>query len=123
MNVNKSYTGKTSNIVEKIAKDFDTKVDIVSSDIQETKANGKFQPNSDGRYVLQRTGVTSNGYPYYLFSNLVDLNLQFVDLQTAMTNKDDERSRRRTQSTRTMNLRWVQRLVRRRRVIMIHRVS
>ena len=36
LNVNKSYTGKTSNIVEKIAKDFlDTKVDIVSSDIQE----------------------------------------------------------------------------------------
>ena len=88
LNVNKSYTGKTSNIVEKIAKDFlDTKVDIVSSDIQEAKVIVPNLTPMDAMCWVKNRSTTSNGYPYYLFSNLVDLNLQFVDLQTMMTAK------------------------------------
>ena len=88
LNVNKSYTGKTSKIVEKIAKDFlDTKVDIVSSDIQEAKVIVPNLTPMDAMCWVKNRSTTSNGYPYYLFSNLVDLNLQFVDLQTMMTAK------------------------------------
>ena len=88
LNVNKSYTGKTSKIVEKIAKDFlDTKVDIVSSDIQEAKVIVPNLTPMDAMCWVKNRSTTSNGYPYYLFSNLIDLNLQFVDLQTMMTAK------------------------------------
>lgn len=88
LNVNKSYTGKTSKIVEKIAKDFlDTKVDILSSDIQEAKVIVPNLTPMDAMCWVKNRSTTSTGYPYYLFSNLIDLNLQFVDLQTMMTAK------------------------------------
>ena len=88
LNVNKSYTGKTSKIVEKIAWDFlGTKVDIVSSDIQDAKVIVPNLTPMDAMCWVKNRSTTSTGYPYYLFSNLIDLNLQFVDLQTMMTAK------------------------------------
>lgn len=88
LNVNKSYTGKTSRIVEKIADDFlDTKVDIAASGAHETKVIVPNLTPIDAMCWVKNRSTTSTGYPYYLFSNLIDLNLQFKDLQTMMTSK------------------------------------
>lgn len=88
LNVNKSYTGKTSKIVKKIAKDFlDAKVDIMSSDIQDAKVIVPNLTPMDAMCWVKNRSTTSDGYPYYLFSNLIDFNLQFIDLQTMMTAK------------------------------------
>ena len=88
INVNKSYTGSTSKIIEKIAWDFlKTKVDIASKDRQEAKVIVPNLTPIDAMCWVKNRSTTSDGYPYYLFSNLIDFNLQFRDLQTMMTSK------------------------------------
>lgn len=86
LNVNKAYSGSTTTIVSKIAKDFlDTNIDILSSDVHNTKVIVPNLTPIDAMCWVKNRTTTTTGYPFYLFSNFIDLNLQFDDLQSMMS--------------------------------------
>ena len=59
----------------------------MSNDIHDTKVIVPNLTPMDAMCWVKNRSTTPDGYPYYLFSNLVDLNLQFIDLKTMMTAK------------------------------------
>lgn len=86
LNVNKCYVGKTSKIVENIAKDFlDIEIDTNANDVQDAKVIVPNLSPIDAMCWVKNRSTTSDGYPFYLFSNFVDKNLQFGDLKTMLT--------------------------------------
>lgn len=85
LNVNKSFSGKTSKIVEKIAIDqLDVKVDKISDDAHETKVIVPNLTPIDAMCWVKNRATTRDGYPFYLYSTFVDLNLKFNDMKTMM---------------------------------------
>lgn len=86
INVNKSYTGKSTEIIKKISKEFlDTEVDINASDVQDMNVIVPNLTPIDAMCWLKNRSTTFEGYPIYLYSTLVDDNLQIWDLQKLLT--------------------------------------
>lgn len=86
INVNKSYTGKSSVIVGKIAANFLGKNVLTSgNDKQLLKLIvPNLNPLEAMSWIKNQT-TTVDGYPFYLYSTLVDEELYFVDLGTMLS--------------------------------------
>ena len=80
-NVNKSYSGKTSEIISKISKNFLNKE--VSHEDKDIISSKLIIPNLnpiEAMTWLKDKAYTINGYPFYLFSALALDKLAYVDL-------------------------------------------
>lgn len=88
MNVNKPYTGKSTEIIKTIAKDFlGAEVDIKANDVQDMKVIVPNLTPIDAMCWVKNRSTTFEGYPIYLYSTLVDNSLQVSDLQTLLTER------------------------------------
>lgn len=86
VNVNQPYTGKSTEIIKNIAKEFlEEEVDIKANDVQEMKVIVPNLTPIDAMCWIKNRSTTFEGYPIYLYSTLVDDNLQVSDLETLMT--------------------------------------
>ena len=122
-NVNTVYSGKTSKIIEKIAKDsLDIEVDVNTKDLQEAKVIVPNLTPIDAMCWIKNRSTTSDGYPLYLYSNFIDSNLQLNDLMTMMSAKVMNESEGRefthyeSQATSDLN-------ISRRRIIMAYQAK
>lgn len=85
-NVNRSYSGKPSHIISKISEEFlKKKINQVSSDFQSMKVIIPNLTPIDAMCWIKNRASTSDGYPYYLYSTLIDKDLQMKDLKSLMT--------------------------------------
>ena len=81
-NVNKSYSGSSSNIIKKISKGFLGKEIInTETDFQEMKVIVPNLTPLDAMCWVKNKTTTVDGYPHYLFSSLVEKELIFSDLK------------------------------------------
>ena len=91
LNVNKSYTGSSREIIEKIITENFPDVTLSAEDLQEAKSNKPMQlivpnmtPLGAANWIKDRT-TSISGTPYYLFSTLGQRNvLHFLSLATLM---------------------------------------
>lgn len=85
-NVNKVYTGTTSEIITKIANNYLNKsIGISDTDTNTIKT---IIPNLDpieAMMWLRNDATTTDGYPFYLFSTLVENYLTYADLGSMIT--------------------------------------
>jgi hypothetical protein len=84
--VNRSYKGNSSNIISKISKDFLNK-EVIGSDT-DTNSIKVIVPNLspiEAMEWLRNDATTTEGYPFYLFSTLIDKELLYFDLGTLIT--------------------------------------
>ena len=85
-NVNRSYSGKPSKIISNISEEFlKKKINQVSSDFQSMKVIIPNLTPIDAMCWIKNRASTSDGYPYYLYSTLIDKDLQMKDLKSLMT--------------------------------------
>lgn len=87
LNVNKSYTGDTSQIISKISKQYLNK-DVYLDDDISLEPYKVIIPNLNPLSAmswLKNSTNTNNGYPYFLFSTLVGDELYFRNLRTMLT--------------------------------------
>jgi hypothetical protein len=85
-NVNRSYSGKPSQIISKISKNFlSKKVEQTPNDFQSMKVIVPNLTPVDAMCWVKNRASTKEGYPYYLYSTLVDDDLQMKDLKSLMT--------------------------------------
>ena len=86
-NVNKSYSGKVSDILDKISSEYVGKKKIESSgtDIQGLKVIVPNLTPIESMCWLKNRATTKDGYPLYLYSTLIDNKLHFKDLKTLMS--------------------------------------
>ena len=81
-NVNKSYSGSSSNIIKKISKGFLGKEIInTETDFQEMKVIVPNLTPLDAMCWIKNKTTTVEGYPHYLFSSLIEKKLIFSDLK------------------------------------------
>lgn len=83
----KSYTGKISEILTKISKNFLQSKPIKSNDNDRNRVK-LIVPNLNPIQTLiwlKRTAKTIDGYPFFLYSTLAKKELQFFDLGTMLT--------------------------------------
>lgn len=87
LHVNQAYNGTTTKIIENLAIEFlDKKINVSSKDVHTTKVIvPNLTPINAMCWIKNRT-TTTDGYPFYLFSTLIDEDLQFYDLETLMNN-------------------------------------
>lgn len=86
LNVNKAYSGKATTIVTKIAKEFlDVKVNASTTDLQDSKVIVPNLSPIDAMCWMKNKATTTDGYPFYLFSTLVEPGLQMHDLRTLLS--------------------------------------
>lgn len=85
LNVNESYQGKPSEIIEKIAKIVNKDISVVGSDAQKMKVIVPNMSPLDAASWVKNRATTTNGYPFYLFSTLVGDRLKFIDLGTLIS--------------------------------------
>lgn len=86
-NISKAYSGKYSDIITKIAKNYTTK-DVFTSGNDKQLAK-VIVPNLNpvqAMLWLRKKATTIDGYPFYLFSTFVDKKLKFIDLGTMISN-------------------------------------
>ncbi len=85
-NINKLYKGKCSNIIKKILSNYLGK-EIISedNDIQQIKTIIPNLSPLNASIWLKNRATTSDGYPFYLYSTLVDKELYFQDLGTLLS--------------------------------------
>ena len=85
-NVNRYYSGKCGNIIEKISKQyFNKEVDQLSNEKQNINV---IVPNLDPIEAIEwirNRATTTEGFPYYLHSTLAKDKLYFRDLGTLLT--------------------------------------
>ena len=87
-NVNSSYSGRPSQIIRKISTNLlAKKVDISSEDFQQMKVIVPNLTPIDAMCWVKNRASTSDGYPFYLYSTLVDSDLQMKDLKSLMKSK------------------------------------
>lgn len=86
-NVNKSYSGSTTDILPKISSDYLGNKEIESSgtDIQNLKVIVPNLTPIESMCWLKNRATTDAGYPFYLYSTLIDNKLHFKDLKTMMS--------------------------------------
>jgi hypothetical protein len=84
-NLNRSMSGKPSVIISNISKEFFSK-DIKSSstDFQSMKVIVPNLTPIEAMCWIKNRASTSDGYPFYLYSTLVDKELNFNDLRSMM---------------------------------------
>ena len=87
-NINRSYSGKCSNLIKSISSNFLGKtVDVSDTDKQSFKVIiPNLDPLDSMKWISNRAS-TNDGYPFYLFSTLVEKNLKFTDLGTMLQNE------------------------------------
>ena len=80
-NVNKSYTGKISDIIEKVSRDYlDVDFKITGEDKQNVKVIvPNLNPIETIKWLNQRA-TTIKGYPFYCFSTMAFKGIYMVDL-------------------------------------------
>lgn len=88
-NVNKSYSGSTTEILSKISSEYlsNRKIESSKTDIQRFKVIVPNLTPIESMSWLKNRSTTDGGYPFYLFSTLVDNDLHFKDLKTMMSEK------------------------------------
>jgi len=88
-NINKSYSGSGSDIISNISKEYlDEKEISVEGIATESTKMKVIVPNMnpiDAMCWIKNRLVTDDGYPYYLFSSLVEDSLHLSDLQHLLT--------------------------------------
>jgi len=85
-NLNRSYSGKPSEIIERISKEyFDKNINQVSKDFQSMKVIVPNLTPVDTMCWIKNRASTSDGYPYYLYSTLVGKDIQLRDLKSLMS--------------------------------------
>lgn len=86
ININKCYNGKSSTIIEKIADEyFNAKVNKpIDKDLQDIKVIIPNLTPIDAMCWIKNKTTTVEGYPFYLYSTLIDQNFNFVDLQSLL---------------------------------------
>ena len=85
-NVNRSYSGKPSKIISNISEEFlKKKINQVSSDFQSMKVIVPNLTPIDAMCWIKNRASTADGYPFYLYSTLIDKDLQMKDLKSLMT--------------------------------------
>jgi len=85
-NVNRPYSGKPSEIISTISKAFlDTTVVHTGEVHQSMKVIIPNLTPIDAMCWIKNRASTGEGYPYYLYSTLVDKELQMKDLHSLMT--------------------------------------
>lgn len=85
-NVNRSYSGKPSQIISKISNNFlSKKIEQTPNDFQSMKVIVPNLTPIDAMCWIKNRASTADGYPYYLYSTLVDDDLQMKDLKSLMT--------------------------------------
>ena len=87
-NINKSYSGTCSNLIKAISSNFLGKaVDASGTDKQYFKVIvPNLDPLNSMKWISNRAS-SNDGYPFYLFSTLVEKNLKFTDLGTMLQNE------------------------------------
>lgn len=84
-NVNRPYSGKPSDIITTIANDFLSKeLNKTNTDFQSMKLIVPNLTPIEAMCWVKNRATTEDGYPFFLYSTLVDKKLQFSDLQTMM---------------------------------------
>jgi len=85
ININKAYSGKASDIISKISKEYlDTELFVNGEDKQNVKVIvPNLNPIETIKWLTQRA-TTVRGYPFYCFSTLAFNRLNFVDLGTML---------------------------------------
>lgn len=85
-NLNKSYNDKCGTIITKISKNYLNKeVSSLSTDPHSIKVIiPNLNPIESMMWIRDRA-ITTNGYPFYLFSTLTTDSLKYVDLGTLVT--------------------------------------
>jgi hypothetical protein len=86
-NVNQSYSGKVSEILPKISSTYIDKKEVQSTgeDIQDVKVIVPNMTPIESMCWLKNRTTTKDGYPFYLYSSLLDNILHFKDLKTMMS--------------------------------------
>ena len=86
MNINRSYLGTTTEIIKKISKEYlDTEIEVKTKDAHITKVIIPNLSPIDAMCWIKNRTTTTYGYPFYLYSNLVEDKLQFRDLESIMS--------------------------------------
>lgn len=88
-NLNKSYTGNTYDIIQKISNNFLDK-NVLVGENKPKQSIKTIIPNLnplEAMSWLKNRAKTSEGYPFYLFSSLTGDDLLFVDLGTMLSEK------------------------------------
>jgi hypothetical protein len=87
INLNRCYSGKPSSIIEDISSEFfDMEVNRpIDKDQQSIKVIVPNLTPIDAMCWIKNRTTTVKGYPFYLYSTLIDENLNFVDLQSLLT--------------------------------------
>ena len=84
-NLNVVYNGKSSDIITKIVSNYLGKeLDTEAKDIQTMKAIVPNLSPLDACTWFANRATTTEGYPFFFYSTLVDKNLQFNDLGTLL---------------------------------------
>ena len=86
-NVNKSYSGKVSDILPKISSEYlgNKEIEPSGTDIQELKVIVPNLTPIESMCWLKNRTTNESGYPFYLYSTLIDNKLHFKDLKTLMS--------------------------------------
>lgn len=87
-NVNQVYSGKSSEIVNKIGLDYlGRSVDSKANDLQQTKVIVPNLSPIDAMCWIKNRTTTTDGYPFYLYSTFINPygDLSFYDLKTMLT--------------------------------------
>jgi len=85
-NLNRSYSGKPSQIISKISEEFlSKKINQTVDDFQSMKVIVPNLTPIDAMCWVKNRASTSDGYPFYLYSTLIDKDLQMKDLKSLMT--------------------------------------
>lgn len=86
-NVNKSYSGPVSSILPKISSEYlgDKKVESSGTDIQSLKVIVPNLTPIESMCWLKNRTTTNDGYPFYLYSSVLNNKLHFKDLKTMMS--------------------------------------
>lgn len=83
INVNRSYNGKCSKVIEKILKNYLNR-DLITTN-NDTQSIKLIVPNMDPleavKWICQRAS-TVNGYPFYIYSTIFDNDIRMIDLGT-----------------------------------------
>lgn len=86
MNINRPYSGTTTEIIKKISREYlDTEIEVDTKDNHITKVIVPNLSPIDAMCWIKNRTTTSQGYPFYLYSNLVEDKLQFRDLESIMS--------------------------------------
>ena len=86
-NVNKSYSGRYSDTIAKIAKNYTTReVYTTGNDRQSAKVIIPNMNPIQAMMWLKKKATTIDGYPFYLFATFFDDSIKFIDLGTMLGN-------------------------------------